>query len=120
MNLQTLIEKVKRHPEIRKAGMLLCHCGIVRAFSRDGRKVKGLRVAVDHAGLQALIDEQKQRPGIIDIQVAVAADRYLSVGEDIMYLVVAGDVRENVVTVLKDTLDAIKAVVTRKTEDFAD
>ena len=118
MNLQTLIEKVRAHPEIHKAGMLLCHCGVVRDFSRDGRKVKGLNVAVDHAGLQILIAEQKQRPGIIDIQVAVAADRYLSVGEDIMYLVVAGDVRENVVAVLKDTLDAIKAHVTRKTEDF--
>jgi molybdopterin synthase catalytic subunit len=77
-----------------------------------------LTVAVDPAGLQALIDEQRQQPGIVDIQVAVAADRYLSVGDDVMFLVVAGDVRENVIGVLQDTLDAIKTKVTRKTEDF--
>lgn len=118
MELQPLIEKVKRHPEFHKAGMLLCHCGVVRATSRDGRKVRGLTVAVDPAGLQALIDEQRQQPGIVDIQVAVAADRYLSVGDDVMFLVVAGDVRENVIGVLQDTLDAIKTKVTRKTEDF--
>lgn len=118
MHLQSLIEKVKRHPEIHKAGMLLCHCGVVRATSRDGRKVKGLTVTVDQAGLQALIDEQRQRPGIVDIQVAVAADRYLSVGDDVMFLVVAGDVRENVIAVLQDTLEAIKTKVTGKSEDF--
>jgi molybdopterin synthase catalytic subunit len=35
-----------------------------------------------------------------------------------MFLVVAGDVRENVIAVLQDTLQAIKTKVTRKTEDF--
>jgi molybdopterin synthase catalytic subunit len=118
MELQPLIEKVKRHPEFHQAGMLLCHCGVVRATSRDGRKVKGLTVAVDQTGLQELIAGQRQRPGIVDIQVAVAADRYLSVGDDVMFLVVAGDVRENVIAVLQDTLQAIKTKVTRKTEDF--
>ena len=58
------------------------------------------------------------RSGIVDIQVAIAADRYLSVGDDVMMLVVAGDVGENVIAVLKETLDAIKTTVTRKTEDF--
>ena len=120
MNLQTLIEKVKGHPEFHMAGMLLCHCGVVRSTSRDGRKVKGLTVAADQAGLQALIAEQKQRPGIVDIQVAIASDRYLSVGDEVMHLVVAGDVRENVIAVLSDTLDAIKTTITRKTEDFQD
>jgi molybdopterin synthase catalytic subunit len=42
----------------------------------------------------------------------------LAVGEDVMLLVVAGDVRENVIAVLRDTLDAIKSEVTRKTEYF--
>jgi len=118
MDLQTLIEKVRQHPEFHKAGMLLCHCGVVRSTSRDGRRVTGLTIAVDHTRLQTLIEKQKQHPGIVDIQVAVAADRYLSVGDEVMHLVVAGDVRENVITVLKDTLDAIKADVTRKTETF--
>jgi molybdopterin synthase catalytic subunit len=35
-----------------------------------------------------------------------------------MFLVVAGDIRENVIQVLTDTLSAIKTTVTHKTEFF--
>jgi molybdopterin synthase catalytic subunit len=35
-----------------------------------------------------------------------------------MLLVVAGDIRETVIAVLNDTLNAIKTTVTRKTEFF--
>ena len=35
-----------------------------------------------------------------------------------MLLVVAGDIRENVIAVLNDTLNAIKTTVTKKTEVF--
>lgn len=74
---------------------------------------------MDHEKLNALISKQKRQTGIVDIQVAAAEDRYLSVGDDVMCLVVAGDVRENVIAVLIETLDAVKTTVTRKTEDFA-
>ena len=42
-----------------------------------------------------------------------------AVGDDVMLLVVAGDVRENVIAVLTDTLEDIKGTVTAKTEFFA-
>ena len=99
--------------------MILCHNGVVRATSRDGRRVKGLKVAVDHAALRELIDKMKKTPGIVDIQVDIAADRDLLVGDDVMLLVVAGDIRETVIRVLSDTLNAIKTTVTRKSEYFA-
>jgi len=35
-----------------------------------------------------------------------------------MLLVVAGDIRENVISTLRDTLNAIKTTVTSKTEFF--
>jgi len=120
MKLSTLIEKVKQHPDYHSAGMLLCHNGVVRRTSRNGRRVKGLTVTADLTQLQALVAEQKQRPGIVDIQVEIFTDRYLTVGDDVMFLVVAGDVRENVIAVLKDTLDAIKEKITSKTEHFED
>jgi molybdopterin synthase catalytic subunit len=50
--------------------------------------------------------------------VAIAEDQDLSVGDDVMILVVAGDIRENVIAVLADTLNLIKTTVTEKTEFY--
>jgi molybdopterin synthase catalytic subunit len=118
MDLAGMMTDFRNHPDFHKAGMLLCHNGVVRGHARDGRKVKGLRVSVDHERLVRMLVEQKKRPGIIDIRVAIAEDRDLAVGDDVMILIVAGDVRENVIAVLTDTLNLIKTTVTEKTEYF--
>jgi molybdopterin synthase catalytic subunit len=120
MNLEKLIQAVKHHPDFTRVGMMLCHVGVVRSSSRDGRPVTGLRVAVDPERLAAVLETHRRRPGIVDIQVEIAADRDLALGETVMHLVVAGDVREHVIETLADTLDAVKRTVTRKTEYFAD
>ena len=118
MNLERLMTAIKEHPDYSKVGMVLYHNGVVRGTSRDGRRVSGLRVAVDRERLELVLAEQRSRPGIVDIQVEIAADRDLIVGEDVMLLAVAGDIRETVIAVLADTLNAIKATVTAKTEFF--
>ena len=118
MNLNSLIDAVKKHPDYSKAGMILCHNGVVRNTSRDGRQVSGLRVAVDHEKLLHVIKENKKRKGIIEILVEIAENKDLSVGDDVMFLVVAGDIRDNVIEALKETLDDIKTTVTTKTEFF--
>ena len=118
MRLDQLIEKVKQHPSFDRVGMLLCHNGVVRGTSRDGRKTSGLQVSVDHQRLEATVAAQKKRPGIVEILVHINENRPLAVGDDVMFIVVAGDIRENVIETLRDTLDAIKSSVTTKTEFF--
>lgn len=118
MNINLLIDAVKKHPHYANVGMILCHNGVVRATSREGRMVSGLRLSADHDKLRQIIEENKARPGIIEILVDIADNQDLAVGDDVMCLVVAGDIRENVIAVLSDTLNAIKATVTQKTEFF--
>ena len=118
MNIGNVMQRIKKHPEFDRVGMILCHNGVVRATSRDGRKVSGLRVSVDHEKLERIISEQKKSPGIIDIQVEIAEKRDLEVGDDVMLLVVAGDIRENVIAVLTETLNSIKSSVTDKIEYY--
>lgn len=120
MDLNSLLKKIKQHPDYQKAGMILCHNGIVRNTSRDGRKVTGLKITVDHKKLRSVIDTFKKRSGIIEILVQINENKILSVGEDAMFLIVAGDIRDNVIPVLQDALNAIKKDVTSKTEFFAD
>jgi molybdopterin synthase catalytic subunit len=118
MKADPLLAKIKAHPAYEQVGMILCHNGVVRGTSRDGRRVTGLRVAADRERLVQVLAEQRSRPGIVDIQVEIATDADLSVGDDVMMLIVAGDIRENVIEVLTDTLNAIKTTVTTKTEYF--
>jgi len=118
MDINKMMKDIKSHPDFDRVGMVLCHNGVVRATSRDGRRVSGLKVAVDHQKLAQILTGQKHRPGILDIRVEIAENRDLSVGDDVMLLVVAGDIRENVIAVLTETLNLIKSTVTTKTEYF--
>ena len=120
MKLEQLIERIKRHPDYHQAGMILAHNGVVRQTSLDGQNVTGLRVAVDREKLERILARQKKTPGIVDILVEIFDERDLAVGDDVMFLVVAGDIRENVLTVLGETLNEIKTTVTQKTEFYAD
>jgi molybdopterin synthase catalytic subunit len=120
MNISKMMDAIKRHPDFDKVGMVLCHNGVVRGTSRDGRGVEGLSVSVDHRKLDQIVSEQKKRRGVVDIRVEIVEDRDLKIGDDVMLLLVAGDIRENVIAVLTDTLNQIKTTVTRKTECFSD
>ena len=118
MNIVNMMQRIKNHPDFDSVGMVLCHNGVVRATARDGRKVSGLKVSVDHEKLAQIISEQKKKPGILDIQVEIAEEKDLKLGDDVMLLVVAGDIRENVIAVLTETLNDIKSTVTNKTEYY--
>lgn len=118
IDLGAVMAAIKGHPDYDKVGMVLYHNGVVRRTSRDGREVSGLRVEVDHETLEKILERYRRRPGIIDIQIRIAEGRDLAVGDDVMFLAVAGDIRENVVPVLRDALDEVKSTVTAKTEFF--
>ncbi|MCG8471209.1 MAG: molybdenum cofactor biosynthesis protein MoaE [Desulfobacterales bacterium] len=114
-----MIQTIKRHPDFSKAGMVLAHNGVVRESSRDGRPVTGLTVHVDHDRLKELLSSYKKREGIVDILIQIEEEKPLSVGDDVMVIVVAGDIREHVLETLEGFLNAVKSEVTSKTEHFA-
>ena len=118
MTLNDLIKKMKQHPRYRDAGMILYHNGTVRNSSRSGNPVTGLKIHVDHDKLAKLLERQKRRKGIVEILVHIIEEKDLLPGEDVMYLAVAGDIRERVIAVLTDTLEEIKTDVTWKEEYF--
>ena len=115
MNITAMIEKIKAHPDYHRAGMILCHNGVVRATSRNGKAVTELTVRVNRDRLQQIIDEVKGRPGIIEILVEIREGK-LRIGEDVMYVAVGGDFRENVFSALMDMVNLIKRDVTQKIE----
>ena len=115
MSLVGLVERIKKHPEYRKVGMMLCHNGVVRATSRDGKPVSEVEVKVDRKRLEEILAGIKAMPGIVEV-LAHVNEGTLKVGEDVMYVVVAGDFRENVFDAMISAVNRIKADVTSKQE----
>ena len=115
MNLTDLMAKAKKHPDFSKVGMMLCHNGIVRGTSRDGSPVSEVTVRVDRERLVEVLEGIKGMPGIVEV-LAHVNEGTLKVGEDVMYLVVAGDFREHVFDAMIAAVNRIKTEVTSKTE----
>jgi len=110
--IHDLIEEVRSNPRIDRAGMIVCHNGIVRGFSRDGKEVSKLSVKANRKALEKMIDEAREKPGIVDLRVHINEGE-LGVGDDVLLVVVAGDIRDNTFPVLIELVGKIKRVVQR-------
>jgi len=75
MDLADMIKRVKAHPDYKKAGMILCHNGVVRNTSRDGKPVSELFVKADRKRLEEILSETKGREGIIEALAEVREGR---------------------------------------------
>ena len=120
MSMDVLIKRVKSHPNISKAGMILCHNGIVRESDRSGsKKVRSLRVAVNREKIRDIVSWAKSQQGIVDVIVETLEGEF-GIGDDLMYVVVAGDVRENVFNVMREVVEKVKQEGVSKTEIYAE
>jgi molybdopterin synthase catalytic subunit len=115
MDLSSMISQIKKHPDFQKAGMILCHNGVVRAHARDGKAVAELTVKADRKRLGEIVAEIKKRPGIVEVLAEVREGK-LKPGDDVILIAVAGDFRENVFAALRDAVEMVKAGVTQKKE----
>lgn len=121
MDISQTIRELKQRPEFTdNVGMILIHNGVVRNWSRTDRaKVTALEVTPDLDRIEALRQEYLQRPGIWEI-VIEALSGTMQPGDDLLFIIVAGDIRENIKPVLAELLDRIKAEAVHKREIMAE
>ena len=115
VSLSDLVQKVKDATDPARVGMIVCHNGVVRATTRAGLPAKYLDIEVDRAAWERILDEMRREPGIAAIEAHLFTGRRL-VGEDVMLVVVAGDIRENVFPVLEKTVNRLKQEAVVKQE----
>ncbi len=97
-------------------GMVLIHNGVVRAWSRKDRSsVAAVEVTPDYDRIEKIRKRFEQKPGIFKI-IVQANEGLLKPGDDLLFIIVSGDIRENVKPVLSDILDAIKKEAVFKKE----
>ncbi|MFC1494250.1 molybdenum cofactor biosynthesis protein MoaE [Thermodesulfobacteriota bacterium] len=118
MDIEKIIEKIKNHENSGSIGMIASHLGIVRGFSRNGKDVDGVNVKYDMAALDSIIQEIKNMEGIVEVIVEIN-EGHLKVGDELMFVAVGGDIRENVFKALMEAVNRIKKNAASKEEIFS-
>lgn len=120
MDISKAIAELKREPGFAdNVGMVLVHNGVVRSWSRkDHAEVVAIEITPDFEKMEQIRREIEAREGIFRV-VAHANSGMMQPGDDVLFLIVAGDIRENVKAALSDLLDRVKAEAVTKREVFA-
>jgi molybdopterin synthase catalytic subunit len=114
-SLDVWLAEAKREASAADVGMYLCHNGVVRSYSRDGRPVISMDLSVDRERLDELVSTARMMEGVSIVRVWVN-EGHLEVGDDIMYVMVGGDIRPNVIEALTALVGMIKSEVVTETE----
>ena len=109
------LQEAKQHYSAPKVGMYLSHNGVVRQSARarvrqgdeTAAPVTGMLFRYDQAKVDAAIAGAYQLPGIYYIRVWLNEGE-LTVGDDIMYVLIGGDIRPHVVEALQYLVGRIK------------
>jgi len=113
--LSDLVDRIKRETDPSRVGMIVCHNGVVRATTRQGDPAEYLDIDVKQEAWNGVLTEMRARPGIAAVEAHLFTGRRL-VGQDVMLVVVAGDIRENVFPVLEETVNRLKREAVLKRE----
>ncbi|MBC2725098.1 molybdenum cofactor biosynthesis protein MoaE [Desulfosporosinus sp.] len=110
------LKEAKTDPAALQEGMFLVHNGVVRQTPKakvrqgidDGSMVTGMEFAYDAAKVDTAIEETYMMDGIFYVRVWLNEGQ-LEVGDDIMYVLIGGDIRPHVVDALQFLVEKIKS-----------
>ena len=122
-SMDAWLQEAKAHESAPKIGMYLTHNGIVRqtakAMVRNGAEntqaVTGMEFSYDAAKVDAVIADTYRMEGIYYIKVWLN-EGTLDVGDDIMYVLIGGDIRPRVVDALQYLVSRVKNECVVETE----
>ncbi|ACL19044.1 molybdopterin synthase catalytic subunit [Desulfitobacterium sp. LBE] len=109
------LKEAKADPAAVQEGMFLVHNGVVRQTPKakvrqgidDGSMVKGMEFAYDAAKVDEVIAETYKMDGIFHVRVWLNEGQ-LELGDDIMVVLIGGDIRPHVVDALQYLVGRIK------------
>ena len=119
------LKEAKSHDSSEKVGMYLSHNGVVRETAKakvrqgekDTKPVRGMYFSYDNEKLDSIIESAYIIDGIYYIRVWLN-EGALNVGDDIMYVLVGGDIRPHVVYALEYLVGRIKNECVEETEIY--
>lgn len=109
------LKEIKKKCDPESLGMILVHNGIVRGTAKDGKKITAMNLSYDREALESLVNRLREREGITAVKAWINQG-LLTVGDDIMCLLVAGRFRTDVLPVLQELLSTVKNEIVREEE----
>ena len=114
-SLDQWLREAKAEADAPENGMYLFHNGVVRAapkavvrFGEERRQdVGGMLFSYDREKLAAAIEAARALPGIFHVRVWLNEGQ-LAVGDDIMLVLIGGDIRPHVIDALQSLVGEIK------------
>ena len=122
-SIDAWLKEAKEHESAPKIGMYLTHNGIVRQTAKakvrhgeeNTKPVIGMEFSYDSEKVEQTIEETYKLDGIFYIRVWLNQGQ-LKVGDDIMYVLIGGDIRPHVVDALQYLVGRIKNECVIETE----
>ena len=116
------LKEAKTHESAPKIGMYLTHNGIVRQsakarvrYGEDAKDVTGMVFSYDQSKVDAVLTDARKLEGIYYIRVWLNEGQ-LKVGDDIMYVLIGGDIRPRVMDALQFLVGQLKETCVQETE----
>lgn len=111
LSVHDLLNSVRKRADLNKVGTFTMFIGVVRGETKSGETVRGLELEAHEEQadkvLKDICRELKTREGIIDVQIHHFTGKF-EVGEELVYVLVAGGHRTNVFPVLKEAVERYK------------
>ena len=119
------LKEAKAQPDAGQVGMYLVHNGtvretakaLVRSGAADTKPVTGMVFSYDSEKLEKVVEEARALEGIYYIRVWLNEGK-LDVCDDIMYVLIGGDIRPHVVDALQALLDELKFICVKEQEHY--
>ncbi len=123
-SMDAWLKEAKESESAGECGMYLFHNGVVRQTARarvrlgeESEPVVGMQFSYDEKKVAEAIENAYGMPGIHYVRVWLN-DGSLEVGDDIMLVLIGGDIRQNVVNGLQALVEEIKTNCVKETEIF--
>lgn len=109
------LREAKADEKAARCGMFLVHNGVVRESAKvqvrsgktDAPAVTGMNFSFDAAKVDSAVADALAMPGIFLVKVWLN-EGLLTVGDDIMFVLVGGDIRPHVIDALQALVGEIK------------
>jgi molybdopterin synthase catalytic subunit len=110
-SLSDVIGNAKKGANFEKAGAIAVFIGVARGETLEGKKVEKLTMEAyeekANEVLSEICDDLSKKPGIVDVQIHHLLGDF-KVGEDLVYVSVAGSHRSDVFSVLREAVERYK------------